>query len=268
VTLPSGKTLTVEHPYLHMRAKPEKQTGNRWFLTEEESQKIAERIEKFSPKTVIDPLEQPLEFPVYSLDRSSRDPINLDKHVFGLTARVDIIHRSVKRYMASQRQGTHSEKRRDEVRGGGRKPRPQKGQGVSRQGSIRSPQWRGGGVVFPRKTHDYSFLLTNKVETLALKMTLSSKVESGHFVIVDNFESLGTKPRELMQIEEQWGWKKPLYVTEGSELPKNLVLSSGRSKGGVALQKDIHPHKLLLSDFVVIERAAVAALEERLLKAH
>jgi len=266
VTLDTGKQIpNVRHPYLHMREKKDIATGNPWWLTEQQQQEVRERIDNFEPKEVVDPLATPIEQAVYALDRSSREPIELSRHVFGLPVRVDIIHRSVRRYQFSTRRGTHSELRRDEVSGGGKKPRPQKGQGVSRQGSIRSPQWRGGGVVFPRKPHDYSIDLQSKVETLALKMTLSSKMESGHFVVVENFDGLSGKTKELVTIMEQWGWKKPLYVTDG-EIPVALSRSAGSTEGDVSLQTEVIPHKLLVHDFVVFDRASVKALQDRILQ--
>ncbi|PRP87332.1 50S ribosomal protein L4/L1e [Planoprotostelium fungivorum] len=266
VSLQNGKTFNLKHPYLHLREKPQIQRGNQWDRTEEELTAIQDRIAAFPSRLIINPFEEPLEHNVFGLiDKISREPVQLDRLVFDQPLRVDILHRSTRRYLAGQRQGTHSAKRRDEVSGGGRKPRPQKGGGTSRQGSIRSPQWRHGGVVFPPKPRDYSFDLPKGVERLAMKIALSAKLKTGHLVIVENFDAIEHKTKTLVELQKQWGWRKPLYVTAG-EVPANLEKASRSLDCEKTSQENLIVYKMLTHDFVVIERRAIMDLQERLLQ--
>ena len=113
--------------------------------------------------------------------------IELNDAIFGIEANEHVMHLAVVQYLANQRQGTQSTKTRAEVRGGGRKPYRQKGTGRARQGSIRSPQWVGGGVVFAPKPRDYSFKLNKKVKRLALQSALSTKVAEGKIIVLDEY---------------------------------------------------------------------------------
>ena len=113
--------------------------------------------------------------------------IELNDAIVGIEANEHVMHLAVVQYLANQRQGTQSTKTRAEVRGGGRKPYRQKGTGRARQGSIRSPQWVGGGVVFAPKPRDYSFKLNKKVKRLALQSALSTKVAEGKIIVLDDF---------------------------------------------------------------------------------
>ncbi len=113
---------------------------------------------------------------VYNMSGAEVGTIDLNDGIFGIDVSEHAMHMAVVQYLANQRQGTQSAKTRAEVRGGGRKPWRQKGTGRARQGSIRSPQWTGGGVVFAPKPRDYSFKLNKKFKRLALKSALSTKV--------------------------------------------------------------------------------------------
>ena len=125
---------------------------------------------------------------VYNMSGEHIDEIELDDSIFGIEVNEHVLYEAVKNQLANKRQGTQSTLTRAEVRGGGRKPWRQKGTGRARHGSIRSPIWKGGGVVFAPKPRDYSYKLPKKVRRLALKSALSSKVENGEMIVVDNID--------------------------------------------------------------------------------
>ena len=137
--------------------------------------------------------------------------IELNDAIFGIEVNEHVLHLAVVNYLANQRQGTQSTKTRAEVRGGGRKPYRQKGTGRARQGSIRSPQWVGGGVVFAPKPRDYSFKLNKKVKRLALQSALSTKVAEGKIIVLDELTLAEVKTKEMVKVLLTYN---PLLVTK------------------------------------------------------
>ena len=125
------------------------------------------------------------ELKVYNIDGEEVDSIELNDAVFGIEPNMSVLHESVVRHLANKRQGTQSTKTRTEVSGGGRKPFRQKGTGRARQGSIRSPIWRGGGIALGPKPRDYSKSMNRKAQKLAMKSALSSKVSDGDLIVVN-----------------------------------------------------------------------------------
>ena len=125
---------------------------------------------------------------VYNMDGKEVESINLDDAVFGVEVNEHLVHMAVVQQLANNRQGTQKAKTRSEVRGGGRKPWRQKGTGHARQGSIRAPQWTGGGVVFAPTPRDYSFKLNKKEKRAALKSALTSRVLENKIVVVDELK--------------------------------------------------------------------------------
>ena len=125
---------------------------------------------------------------VYDMAGKSVGEMNLSDAVFGIEPNVAVMHAAVVNFLANQRQGTQSTLTRSEVRGGGRKPWRQKGTGHARQGSIRAPQWRHGGIALGPKPRDYSYSLNRKVKRLAIKSAFSSKVLDNDIIVVDNIE--------------------------------------------------------------------------------
>ena len=121
--------------------------------------------------------------------------VELKDSIFAVDVKENLVHSAVLAYLANRRQGTQSAKTRAEVRGGGRKPWKQKGTGRARQGSIRSPQWTGGGVVFAPKPRDYSFKMNRTEKLLALKSALTTRVLENKFIVLDemNFGEIKTK---------------------------------------------------------------------------
>ncbi|WP_217588986.1 50S ribosomal protein L4 [Lentibacillus saliphilus] len=132
---------------------------------------------------------------LFKQDGSQAGELELNESVFGIEPNTHVLHEAVVMQRASMRQGTHAVKNRSAVSGGGRKPWRQKGTGRARQGSIRSPQWVGGGVVFGPTPRSYSYKLPKKVRRLALKSALSSKVKEDNLVVLDSilFEAPKTK---------------------------------------------------------------------------
>lgn len=133
-------------------------------------------------------------------DGTNAGDIELNESVFGIEPNTHVLHEAVVMQRASLRQGTHAVKNRSEVRGGGRKPWRQKGTGRARQGSIRSPQWVGGGVVFGPTPRSYSYKLPKKMRRLALKSALSSKVKEDNLVVLEDIVIEAPKTKEIVKI--------------------------------------------------------------------
>ena len=132
---------------------------------------------------------------IYNMEGSEVGSLELNDAVFGVEINEHLVHMAVVQQLANNRQGTQKAKTRSEVRGGGRKPWRQKGTGHARQGSIRAPQWKGGGVVFAPVPRDYSFKLNKKEKRAALKSALTSKVNDSKFIVLDElkFDEIKTK---------------------------------------------------------------------------
>lgn len=140
-----------------------------------------------------------MEVKVYDLKGNESGTVELDDSVFGIEPNVPVMHQAHVRQRANARQGTHSTKTRAEVRGGGRKPWRQKGTGRARQGSIRSPQWRGGGVVFGPKPRDYSKSMPKKMRRLAIRSALSAKQRNAEIVVVNGLDEIEPKTRVMRE---------------------------------------------------------------------
>jgi len=187
--------------------------------------------------------------------------MELNDEIFNIKANEHAVHMAVVQYLANQRQGTKSTKTRAEVRGGGRKPWRQKGTGRARQGSIRSPQWTGGGVVFAPKPRDFSFKLNKKLKRLALKSVLSDKLKQDKLVILENLELNGIKTKAMADICTTLDLNKALIVMDG--LNTNVKLSSRNipyiKTAGV---NTINVYDILHHDSLVITKDAVLKMQE------
>ena len=158
--------------------------------------------------------------PVYDMKGSKVGSMELDDAVFGVEINEHLVHLAVVQQMANTRQGTQKAKTRSEVSGGGRKPWRQKGTGHARQGSIRAPQWTGGGIVFAPVPRDYSFKMNKKEKRAALKSALTDKVSSEKFIIVDKLELDEFKTKKMVEVLNN-------LKVEGKSL---LVLANGDEK--------------------------------------
>ena len=160
---------------------------------------------------------------VYNIEGKEVGSIELNDAVFGVEVNEHLVHMAVVNQLANNRQGTQSAKTRSEVSGGGRKPWRQKGTGHARQGSTRSPQWTGGGVVFAPKPRDYSFKMNKKEKKIALLSALTSKVADNKIVVLDAFNLDEVKTKKFAEVMSNLKVDKALVVIEGEN--KNVVLS-------------------------------------------
>lgn len=199
---------------------------------------------------------------VYNILGEQVGEIELSDNVFGVEIHHDALHQVVKNHLANLRQGTQSAKTRAEVRGGGRKPWRQKGTGRARQGSIRSPQWTGGGIVFAPKPRDYSYRVPKKVKRLAMKSALSSKVLNNEIIVLDELNLSEPKTKEMAKILANIkASKKALIVMD----EKNLnVFKSARNIPNVetTLVNTLNVYDILKFDSFIITKDAVKKVEE------
>lgn len=187
--------------------------------------------------------------------------IELNDAIFGIEANMHAMHLAVVQYLANRRQGTQSTKTRAEVRGGGRKPYRQKGTGRARQGSIRSPQWVGGGVVFAPKPRDYSFKLNKKVKRLALQSALSTKVAEGKIIVLDELTLPEVKTKEMVKVLGNIKCDNALIVMDGSN--KNVMLSARNIPAvKTASVNTINVYDLLKYNQLVVTKEAVEKIQE------
>lgn len=198
---------------------------------------------------------------VMNMNGENVGSIELNDAIFGIEANEHVMHLAVVQYLANQRQGTQSAKTRAEVRGGGRKPWRQKGTGRARQGSTRSPQWTGGGVVFAPKPRNYSFKLNKKVKRLALQSALSTKVAENHIIVLDELTLPEIKTKEMAKVLENIKCGKALIVMDGSN--KNVMLSARNIPDvKTASVNTINVYDILKYNTLVVTKEAVAKIEE------
>lgn len=188
--------------------------------------------------------------------------IELSDNVFGVKVNRHVLYEAVKNYLANQRQGTQSAKTRSEVRGGGRKPYRQKGTGRARQGSLRSPNFVGGGVVFAPKPRDYSYKLPKKVKRLAMKSALSSKVENGEIIVLEELVMDAPKTKDMVNILKNINTVKKSLIVLG-EKDENVV-KSARNIPGVKtiLVNNLNVYEILKYDTFVVTKDAAQRIEE------
>jgi len=199
---------------------------------------------------------------LYNQSGATVGEIELNDSVFGIEPNKHVLFEAVVMQRASLRQGTHKTKNRAEVSGGGRKPWRQKGTGRARHGSIRSPQWRGGGTVFGPVPRSYSYKLPKKVRRLAIKSALSSKVLENNIVVLDNLTLEAPKTKEMVKILGNLSVdRKALIVT--ADVNENITLSARNIPGvTVVTASGINVLDVLNHDKVVITKAAVEKVEE------
>lgn len=199
---------------------------------------------------------------LYDITGSQIGDVELSDDIFGVEINTHVMYEAVKNYLANQRQGTQSAKTRAEVRGGGRKPWRQKGTGRARQGSIRSPQWKGGGVVFAPKPRDYSYKLPKKIKRLALKSALSSKVQDQEIIVVDSLVLDAPKTKDMIKVLSNLkANKKTLVVIP--ERDENLILAARNIPGvKTAYVNTINVYDILNCDSFLITKDAVNKVEE------
>ena len=198
---------------------------------------------------------------VYNIEGKEVGTIDLSDAVFGVEVNEHLVHMAVVSQLANKRQGTQKAKTRSEVSGGGRKPWRQKGTGHARQGSTRSPQWTGGGVVFAPTPRDYSMKLNKKEKRAALKSALSSRVAENKFIVIDEMNFGEIKTKNFQNMLNNLEVSKALVVL--NENDANTVKSAKNIPTvKTALTNTINVYDILKYDTLVVEKAAVATIEE------
>ena len=198
---------------------------------------------------------------VLNMEGKQVDEIELNDAVFGVEVKENLVHQAVLSQLANNRQGTQKAKTRSEVSGGGRKPWRQKGTGHARQGSTRAPQWTGGGVVFAPVPRDYSFKMNKKEKRAALKSVLTDRVNENKFIVVDDIKFEAPKTKDFVKMMNNLNVSKALVVLKDNDV--NAVMSAKNIPTvKTALTNTINVYDILKYDVVVIDKAAVATIEE------
>lgn len=198
---------------------------------------------------------------VYNMEGKEVDKIELNDSIFGVEINEHLVHMAVLQQLANKRQGTQKAKTRSEVRGGGRKPWRQKGTGHARQGSTRSPQWTGGGVVFAPTPRDYSFKLNKKEKRAALKSALTSRVVENKFVVVDELKLDEIKTKKFVEVLKNLNVEKALVVL--NDMDEKVIASAANIPTVKTTQtNELNVFDVLKYDTVVVTKAAVATIQE------
>ena len=206
---------------------------------------------------------------VYNMEGNEVGTMELNDDVFAAPVNEHLIHMAVTLQLANKRQGTQKAKTRSEVSGGGRKPWRQKGTGHARQGSTRSPQWTGGGVVFAPTPRDYSFKMNKKEKAAAMRSVLSSKVNENKFIVVDEIKTDEYKTKNIVAMLDAFEAKKALIVLD--DVDEKVVKSAANIEGvktafvkvdEATVSATISVYDVLKYDTVVIAKKAVENIEE------
>ena len=198
---------------------------------------------------------------VYNMQGQQVDSIELNDAVFGVEVNEHLVHMAVVTQLANMRQGTQKAKTRSEVSGGGRKPWRQKGTGHARQGSIRAPQWKGGGVVFAPVPRDYSMSMNKKERRAALKSALTSRVEAGKLIVLDELALSEIKTKEFQKVMDALKLQKALFVLDNVD--KNVILSARNIEGVKTTQVgSLNTYDVMKYPTVVLTRKSVSDIEE------
>ena len=198
---------------------------------------------------------------VYNMKGQAVGDVELNAEIFDAPINEHLLHQAVVAQLANKRQGTQSAKTRSEVSGGGRKPWRQKGTGHARQGSIRAPQWTGGGVVFAPKPRDYEIRLNKKEKRIALKSALASRVQEEKFFVIDELKVDEIKTKTMVELLNGLNVKKALIVLNSND--QNVILSARNIPDvQTALTNTINVFDILKYDAFVVDKAALETIEE------
>ena len=198
---------------------------------------------------------------VYNMEGKEVGSMDLNDAVFGVEVNEHLVHMAVLQQLANNRQGTQKAKTRSEVRGGGRKPWRQKGTGHARQGSIRAPQWKGGGVVFAPVPRDYSFKLNKNEKRAALKSVLTSRVQENKFIVVDELKMDEIKTKTFKGVLDNLNAEKALVVL--NDMDANVIASAKNIPTVKTTQtNELNVFDVLKYNTVVVTKDAVATIEE------
>ena len=198
---------------------------------------------------------------VYNMEGKEVGTMELNDAVFGVEINDHLVHLAVVRQLANKRQGTQKAKTRSEVSGGGRKPWRQKGTGHARQGSTRSPQWTGGGVVFAPVPRDYEIKMNKKERRAALKSALTSRVQENKLIVLDDLKLDEVKTKAMKVVLNNLNVSKAMVVLADND--QNVVLSARNIPDVItALPNTINVYDVLKYNTVILTKSAVASIEE------
>ena len=204
-----------------------------------------------------------MKIDIHSSSGKKIDSINLNKKIFKIDMNASVVRQAVLSELTNLRQGTHSSKNRSSVRGGGKKPWKQKGRGVARAGTIRSPLWKGGGTVFGPEPHGYSQKLPKKMSKLARKSVLSKKILDNELMVLENIDIDSKKTSDFILFMKniQIEGKKILILVNSYQ--ENLILSS-RNIRNVFVEniKNVSVYDLLDSDVILTDRNGIKTVEQ------
>ena len=199
---------------------------------------------------------------VFNMEGSEVGKMDLNDKVFAVEVNEHLLHMAVVLQLANKRQGTQKAKTRSEVSGGGRKPWRQKGTGHARQGSIRAPQWTGGGVVFAPTPRDYSFKMNKKEKAGAIKSALTSRVNEQKFIVVDSLKFDEIKTKKMVNVLDALKVNKALVILDGED-NANVALSARNIDGVRTVETNaINVYDILKYETVIITKNAVSKIEE------
>ena len=198
---------------------------------------------------------------VYNMEGNEVEQIELSDAVFGVEVNEHLVHRAVIQHLANRRQGTQKAKTRSEVSGGGRKPWRQKGTGHARQGSTRSPQWKGGGVVFAPVPRDYSQKMNKIEKRLAIKSVLTEKVAENNFLVLDELKFDEIKTKKMEDVLKNLKVDNALIII--GEDSENVFLSARNlSNAETIAPAGINVYDMLKYNTIIATKSSVAAIEE------
>ena len=206
-----------------------------------------------------------MKFDIVNLKGSKVSDLNADSNVFGIEPNIGAIRQAVLSEMTNMRQGTHSTKNRSNVKGGGKKPWKQKGRGVARAGTIRSPLWKGGGTVFGPEPHDYNHKLPKRLSKLARCSILSTKASEGNILVVEDFTIVSHKTSEFVAIIESLDLKNKKLTVLVSEYNENLDKSVRNLKNVYLIDsKKASSYDLIDCDVLLMDKASIEILTKML----
>ncbi len=204
-----------------------------------------------------------VEVNVHTIDGKKIGEIELNNDLFDAKINKHVVHQIVKRYLAGKRRGTASTKNRSEVSGGGKKPWKQKGTGRARAGSIRSPLWVGGGIIFGPENRDYSYPIPKKMRMVALKSILSDKAKNNNIIVLDNLELKEGKTKEIINIFNNLnldGNKVLIVIDKEDDLIKRAV--SNLEGAMVITANKINAYELINYKKIIVTKDALKVIEE------
>jgi large subunit ribosomal protein L4 len=206
-----------------------------------------------------------MKLDVLKIDGSKAGNITADKTVFGIEPNAAVVRQAVLAEMTNMRQGTHASKNRAQVRGGGKKPFKQKGRGMARAGTIRSPLWKGGGTVFGPEPHGYNHTLPKKVSRLARRSVLSNKAAEGKLVVVDDFTLTSHKTSNFISVLTKLDLQNKKITLLVTGMDENLDKASRNLKDVYLLDAaKVSTYDIIDCDTLVMDKASMTVLTDML----